>query len=90
MQLLSIKSAYYSIQDKYTEQARLLEEASGLFELGKAERHKCSKSCLALKRSCNADIQQAVSKVVSQYQTHLNAAQTCTCKHQVAIQQLRE
>ena len=45
---------------------------------------------LALKRSCDADIQQAVSRAVSQYQTQLNAAQTFTHKHQVAIQQLQD
>ena len=50
----------------------------GLFRaVQRAERAECSKSCWSLRRSCDADIQQAVSRAVSQYQTQLNAAQTC-------------
>ena len=45
---------------------------------------------MALRRSHDTDIQQVVSRAVSQYQTQLNAAQTCTWEHQVAIQQLQE
>ena len=45
---------------------------------------------LALQRNHDADIQQAVGRAVSQYQTQLNAAQSCKHKHQVMIQQLCE
>ena len=75
------QSAFYSIQDKYSEQACLLEEAS---------RDLLAAEGKALRRNCDTDIQQAVGRVVSQYQTQLNAAQLCTHEHQVMIQQLHE
>ena len=84
------QSAYYSIQDKYSEQACLLEKVSGALQAVESRASQMQKELLALRRSCDADIQQAVSRAVSQYQTQLNATQTCTREHQVAIQQLRE
>ena len=44
----------------------------GLFKPWRAEHPKCRKSYWHLRKSHNADIQQAVSRVVSQYQTQLN------------------
>ena len=45
---------------------------------------------LALKHNREADIQRAVSNVVSQYQQQLSSAQSCTRNHQSAIVQLRD
>ena len=45
---------------------------------------------LTLKRSHDADIQQAVSNAVSEYQMQLTAAQSHTHEHQLAIQQLQD
>ena len=85
---IKYQSSYYSISDKYPEQVHLLEEASGALRAAESRASQTQQELLAFRRSHYADIQQAVSRVVSQYQTQLNATQTCTHKHQVAIQQL--
>ena len=82
------QSTYYSIQDKFSEQARLLEEVSGALQATENRASQTQQELLALRKSHDTDIQQAVSRMVSQYQTQLNATQTCTWEHQVAIQQL--
>ena len=86
--VVEYQSAYYSIQDKYTHQAHLLEEASGALQAAESWASQTQQELLTLKRSCNADIQKAVSNAVSQYQMQLTAAQSHTHKHQLAIQQL--
>ena len=82
------QSAYYSIQDRYTHQAHLLEEASGALQAMESQTSQTQQELLTLKRSHDTDIQQAVSHAVSQYQMQLTAAQSCTHEHQLAIQQL--
>ena len=84
------QSAYYSIQDKYTHQAHLQEEASRALWVTESQASQMQQELLALKRCCDADIQQAVSRVVSQYQMQLNTDQTCTHDHQLTIKQLQD
>ena len=86
--MVKYQSAYYFIQDKYTYQACLLEEASWALQAMESQASQTQQELLTLKRSCDADIQQAVSNAVSQYQTQLTAAQSHTHKHQLVIQQL--
>ena len=63
--VVEYQSAYCSIQDKYTHQACLLEEASGALWATESQASQTQQELLTLKRSCNADIQQAVSRAVS-------------------------
>ena len=72
------QSTFYSIQDRYSEQACLLEEASGALQAMESKMSQTQQECLALRRNHDNDIQQAVGRAVYQYQTQLNAAQSCT------------
>ena len=77
--VVEYQSAYYSIQDGYTQQAhvywRRLPVALQAIE---SPAPQTQQELLTLKRSHNADIQQAVSNAVSQYQIQLTAAQSHT------------
>ena len=88
--MVEYQSAYYSIQDRYTHQAHLLKEALRALQATGSQASQTQQEFLALKRSYYADIQQAVSNVVSQYQMQLTAAQSHTCEHQLVIQQLQD
>ena len=88
--MVEYQSAYYSIQDRYTHQAHLLEEASGALQAAESWASQTQQELLMLRRSRNTDIQQAVNHTVSQYQTQLTAAQSHTHGHQPAIQQLQD
>ena len=82
------QSTFYSIQDKYFEQVHLLEEVSGALWATESKASQMQQELLALRGNRDADIQQAVGRVVSQYQAQLNTTQSCTREHQVVIQQL--
>ena len=84
------QEAYHSLKDRYSNQAHLMEEVSGALLATEDHAFQAHQELITIKQSHDADIQQAVSKVVSQYQSQLSLTQSCTHNHQVAIKQLQE
>ena len=87
---LEYQIAYQSLEDKYTHQAVLMKEASEALQVSKSHVSAMQEELMALKCNCKADIQRAVSNVVSQYQHQLSSAQSHTRDHQSVIMQLQE
>ena len=77
--------AYQSLDEKYTHQAVLGKEASEALKASKSHVSVLQEELMALKRNCEADIQQAVGQAVSQYEHQLQSAQSLTREHQTEI-----
>lgn len=67
-----------------------MREASGALQAAEDKAFHMGQELQAIKENCDADIQHAVSRAVSQYQLQLTMAQLHTQGHQVAITQLKE
>ena len=85
---IEYQTTYHSLEDKYTQQAVLMKEASEALQASESWVSTMQQELLALKHNHEADIQRAVSNMVSQYQQQLSSAQSHTHNHQSAIAQL--
>ena len=80
---------YQSLDEKYTHQAVLVKEASEALKASESYVAKLQEEVMALKRTRETDIQQAVGQAVSQYEQRLSTEQSCTQEHQSAIAELQ-
>lgn len=67
-----------------------MEQASVALKAAEDHSSQLVQTLNAITESCDADIQQAVNKVVSQYKKQISQALSCTHEHQVAIKELWE
>ena len=81
--------AYQSLDEKSTQQAVLVKEASEALKASESRVSVLQEELMALKHSHEADIHKAVGQVVFQYKHQLTTAQSRTCEHQSAIAQLQ-
>ena len=63
--------AYQSLDEKYTHQAALVQEASEALKASESHVAELQQEVNALKQTRETDIQQAVGQVVSQYEQRL-------------------
>ena len=82
--------AYQSLDEKYTHQAILVKEASETLKASESHVSVLQEELMALQHSCKADIRNAVSNAVSQYEHQLTTVQSCTHDHHSVIMQLQE
>ena len=80
---------YQSLDEKYTQQAFLVKEASEALKALECHVSMLQEELMALKCSHKTDIQQAVGQAVSQYEQQLSVEQSRTHKSQSAIMQLQ-
>ena len=83
------QQAYQSLDEKYTHQAILVQEASEALKASESHVAELQEELKALQQNCDNDIQQAVSQAVSQYEQKLSMEQSHTQAHQSAIAELQ-
>ena len=88
--VIEYQVAYHSLEDKYTQQAVLMKEASEALQASESLASAMQQELLVLQHNHEADTQRAVSNVVLQYQQQLSSAQFHNRDHQSAIAQLRD
>ena len=80
---------YQSLDEKYTHQAVLVKEASEALKTSESHVAELQEEVMALKQTCETDIQQAVGQAVSQYEQRLSMEQSSTQAHQSVIAELQ-
>ena len=71
---VELQTAYETLESRFTQQARLMEEASGALHAAESEASKWQRELLKLQRDHESNIKQAVGRVVSEYREQLTAA----------------
>ena len=74
------------LQSRYTQQAQLIEEASGALRAAETESSQRYQEIVNLQKKWVADIQHAINKVVAQYQLQLSAAKSSLQQKECSIQ----
>ena len=91
---IELQTTYDTLERRFTQQARLMEEASGALHTAESQASKRQQELLKLQKDHEADIQLAVGKVVHEYREQLAAAkhkqQSKDCKHQQTVHQLQD
>ena len=86
---VELQTAYETLESRFTQQARLMEEASGVLHAAESEVSKRQLELLKLQRDHEANVEQAVGRVVSEYKEQLTAAkqrqQSKDRKHQQTV-----
>ena len=81
-------------QGRNTQQACLIEEASGALKAAESEVSKHHQELISFQQSHDRDIQSAVNKAVAKYQAQLSSAnsilQSKDHKHQQVVQKLQD
>ena len=75
---VELQTAYDTLENRFTQQARLMEEASGALHAAESEVSKRQQELLKLQRDHEANVEQAVGRAVSEYKEQLIAAKTET------------
>ena len=81
--------AYQSLDEKYSHQAVLVKEASEALKASESHVAELQEEVMALKKTRDTDIQQAVRQAVSQYEQRLSTEQSRTQEHHSAIAELQ-
>ena len=81
--------AYQSLDEKYTHQAALVQEASKALKASESHVAELQQEVNALKQNHETDIQQAVGQAVSQYEQRLSTEQSSAQEQQSAIAELQ-
>ena len=71
---IELQTAYNTLESRFTQKARLMEEASGALHAAESQVSKRQQELLKLQKDCKADIQLAVGEVVYEYREQLAAA----------------
>ena len=71
---IELQTAYETLESRFTQQAHLMEEASGALHAAEYQASKRQQELLKLQKDHEADIQLAVGKVVYEYREQLAAA----------------
>ena len=91
---IELQTAYETLESRFTQQARLMGEASGALHAAESQVSKRQQELLRLQKDHEADIQLAVGKVVFDYKEQLATAkhrqQSKDCKHQQMVHQLQD
>ena len=91
---IELQTAYETLESRFTQQAHLMEEASGALHAAESQASKRQQELLKLQKDREADIQLAVGKVVFEYREQLAAAkhkqQSKDRKHQQTVHQLQD
>ena len=91
---VELQTAYKTLESRFTQQARLMEEASGVLHTAESEVSKRQRELLKLQRDHEANVQLAVGKAVFEYQEQLAAAkqrqQSKDRKHQQTVHRLQD
>ena len=91
---VELQTAYDTLETRFTQQARLMEEASGALHAAESEASKWQRELLKLQRDHEANVEQAVGQAVSEYKEQLIAAkqrqQSKDRKHQQAVHKLQD
>ena len=91
---VELQTAYDTLENRFTQQARLMEEASGALHAAESEASKWQRELLKLQRDHEANVDQAVDRAVSEYKEQLIAAkqrqQFKDRKHQQTVHQLQD
>ena len=91
---VELQTAYDTLESRFTQQARLMEEASGALHAAESEASKRQRELLKLQRDHEANVQQAVGRAVSEYKEQLIAAkqrqQSKDRKHQQTVHRLQD
>ena len=81
--------AFQSLDEKYTHQAALVKEASVALKASESHVAELQEEVMALKKTCDTDIEQAVGQAVSQYEQCLSSKQSHTQQQQSVIAELQ-
>ena len=91
---IKLQTAYETLESRFTQQAHLMEEASGALHAAESQASKRQQELLKLQKDHEADIQLAVGKVVYEYREQLAATkhkqQSKYHKHQQTVHQLQD
>ena len=91
---IELQTAYDTLQSRFTQQAHLMEEASGALHAAETQASIRQQELLKLQKDHEADIQLAVGKAVFGYREQLAAAkqkqQSKDRKHQQTVHQLQD
>ena len=91
---IELQTAYDTLQSRFTQQACLMEEASGALHAAETQASKRQQELLKLQKDHETDIQLAVGKAVFGYREQLAAAkqkqQSKDRKHQQTVHQLQD
>ena len=91
---IELQTAYETLESRFTQQAHLMEEASGALHDAESQASKRQQELLRLQKDREADIQLSVGKAVFDYKEQLAAAkhkqQSKDCKHQQTVHQLQD
>ena len=91
---IELQTAYETLESRFTQQARLMEEASGALHAAESQASKRQQELLRLQKDHEADIQLAVGKAVFEYREQLAATkhkqQSKDRKHQQTVHQLQD
>ena len=91
---VELQTTYKTLESRFTQQAHLMEEASGALHAAESEASKRQRELLKLQRDHEANVKQAVGRVVSEYKEQLTAAkqrqQSKDCKHQQTVHRLQD
>ena len=91
---VELQTAYDTLENRFTQQARLMEEASGVLHAAESEASKRQRELLKLQRDHEANVEQAVGRAVSEYKEQLTAAkqrqQSKDRKHQQTVHRLQD
>ena len=91
---IELQTAYETLESRFTQQAHLMEEASGALHAAESQASKRQQELLKLQKDHKADIQSAVGEVVYEYREQLAAAkqrqQFKDHKHQQTVHQLQD
>ena len=91
---VELQTAYDTLENRFTQQARLMEEASGALHAAESEASKRQRELLKLQRDHETNVEQAVGRAVSEYKEQLTAAkqrqQFKDRKHQQTVHQLQD
>ena len=91
---VELQSAYNTLESRFTQQACLMEEASGALHTAESEASKRQRELLKLQRDHEANVQLAVGKAVFEYKEQLAATkqrqQSKDRKHQQTVHRLQD
>ena len=91
---IELQTAFNTLESRFTQQAHLMEEASGALHAVESQASKRQQELFKLQKDCKADIQLAVGKAAYEYREQLAATkhkqQSKDCKHQQMVHQLQD
>ena len=83
-------NAYEALEQKYSEQANLMEEASGALFAAESQASQKQQELLNLQKRCEADIQLAIGKALVPYKEQLPSANHNLQVKDCAVKKLQE